>query len=232
MDVVRSLIVAVVLVLFAGPAFAAFLQTGLPPSFDVDFRDTPTDAEIADENEAFDFGPVTATADGPDGFFGHLTNNDPLTQTAAGIGVGGPGVAGRADEIDQGLGPSEAIRLTFEVPFLLTQVGITNAGVDVIDVGFFVVENPTGIDVDPLGSFVSDASNTTAAGETTLAFAGLGRRFESGDRLIFTARAGDSYSIAGLTGRVVPLPAAGWLFVAGIAGIAAYLRRTRGRPAA
>ncbi len=218
----RVFLAALGLALITAPGHAAFssIEPGLDP-FTVDFTDDGTAALGA--SSTFD-GIVKATASGNDW-------HDQLTQTGgAGLGVG-PDAFGLGDEVDNvlGFGFSESITLTFLGPFKLESVGIANAGDD----GHFF-SDPTGIVVDGTRfqsserwawrtADASDPDNKTS----TLVYAG--DTLAPNATLTFSAQKGDSFSIAGITGQVVPLPAAAWLFIGGLAGIGGYVRYGRCR---
>lgn len=216
----RVFVAALGLVMMTTSGHAAFssIEPGLDP-FTVDFTDDGT-ANLG-ASSTFD-GIVKATAFGND-------RHDQLTQTAgAGLGVG-PDAFGLGDEVDNVLGFSESITLTFRVPFKLVSVGIANAGDDGIFFG-----GPTGIvvngsslvsseDFDTPTADASDPHNKTS----TLLYAGAA--LAPNTTLTFSPQKNDSFSIAGITGQVVPLPAAAWLFVGGLAGIGGYVHYGRRR---
>ncbi len=212
----RAAVAALGLAILAGPASAAVLTAGLDEPFTVDFRGDG--GELAAEGVPFVFGPVSAVSNGPG-------DDNPLVQSGSGIGVGGPGLVGEEDEIDnRPFSPSEFITLTFNEPFLLRSVSIDNAGLT-------PPFGATGIEVEkngsPFDTFASDDSNTDGQ-RTTLVFSGLEQSFGAGDTLRFRAASDfDSYTLTGLT--AVPLPAAAWLFGGGLAAIGGYLRVGRGR---
>ncbi len=228
----RASLAALGLTTLATPAVAAVLTAGLDP-FTVDFRGGDAVSDIAAEGVPFDFGPVTATASGPPPSAGP-DDNDPLTRSGSGLGVGGPWAIGRGEINGPYVVAGEAVTLTFEVPFLVESIGITNAGTDEVggDTGIRVTKNGVPLGGSPFQS----ATGTTAGGPqgdwSTLVFAGLSEQsFGQGDTLTFTAQYLDSYTIGGIAGTIAaaPLPTAAWLFGGGLAAIGGYLRLGRWR---
>lgn len=218
----RVFLAALGLVMITTSGHAAFssIEPGLG-SFTVDFTDDGT-ANLG-ASSTFD-GIVKATASGNDW-------HDQLTQTGgAGLGVG-PDAFGLGDEVDNVLGFSESITLTFLVPFKLESVGIANAGDDGLFFG-----GPTGIVVNGSSFESSELFDTPTADASdphnktsTLLYAG--DTLAPNTTLTFSSQKNDSFSIAGVTGQVVPLPAAAWLFIGGLAGIGGYVRYGRRRVA-
>ena len=239
----RLFIVVVGLVTLAVPASAALqLSPGLDTTLTFDFRGSALESApdfVASEGKAIDAGDfaavptgvLTVKADGPGP---NLKDDDQLVRSVSGLGVGKSGQRelGLSDEINTQIGKSESITFKFLTDFALRSVSLTNAGGSLAD--------PTGIRVfkngsEDLGLFNSISVQNSAGELTHLIFSGLHTQFHAGETLRFSAQGGccwdiDSYTIAGLT--EVPLPAAAWLFLGGLAGIGGYLRYGRRAAAA
>lgn len=215
----RAFTIALSVISIAAPASAAFnasLAPGLNTPFTEDFRSLGTRSMLARDDTEYDFGPISATASGKG-------DERALVQSADGIAAdrapGGGGISPyRIDAL-------EKVTLTFQHEYSLRSIGFTKALEELAQTGETNVT--LAVNEGEFVTFLTDETNTSTDGETSLVYAGMDWAFQSGETLTFSSFNFQGYTIAGINGQVVPLPAAAWLFLGGLAGIGGYVRYGR-----
>ena len=214
----RVLTIAVGVMSIAAPASAAFnasLEPGLKTPFTEDFRSLGTRSMLAPDGIEYDFGPISATASGKG-------DKRVLVQSADGIAADRtPGRGISPYRIDM----LEEVTLTFQHEYSLRNIGFTKALEEGAQTGNTNVT--LAVKGGEFVTFITDKMNTSTDGETSLVYAGMDWAFQSGETLTFSSSNYQGYTIAGINGEVVPLPAAAWMFLGGLAGIGGYVRYGR-----
>lgn len=217
----RAFFAGATLLALATPASAAFdasLQPGLDEPFTFDFR---SGGMITGNTATF-----TSTGGGRavDLTASNFIFGDDINQTSDGIGVGGF----NPDEVS---GASEVLTLYFDRPFQLRSISFSSAGSE----GVFKSDTTINLIIDgEFEAFFGDNANADLnaddQGRTTLLFASLDAFGGSVESITFKSDVGSSYAVTGIS--EVPLPAAAWMFLGGLAGIGGYLRYGRRAAAA
>lgn len=183
-------------------AAALMLSAGLASATTFNF----SGASAASGSKPFTEDGITAVATAfRDGPFGFLTFTGNVTQTAAGLGV--TGLLDSSGEID-GFGFVDTLVISFD-----QLVKVSEALLSAVQGG-----DDWDIFIDDGTGFVQVAND-----DSTNPFS-FGNALAT--RIAFRADgADDDFRLASLTVAAVPVPAAGWMLLAGLGGIAALRRR-------
>ena len=180
--------------------------------------------------------PLTGTANGV-GFsaFGFTVPDILTPETVAqatwnGVGFGVIGFGSDTTIDGEGIDKNELLRLVFDKPVTLTSISF--GGLGAIDDVFIAVTGQPGQRYGNVGGSPNPPSTALLTNPLHLSLFGTSFDIVAGFPNPACAIPGgdcgganDSFQVTGLEVQPVPLPAAGWLLLAGVGGLAALRRR-------